>query len=1329
MADARAYAAAVESLSSLPPRPLAGVISRIRLENFMCHGSLQIELGEWVNFITGQNGSGKSAILTALCVAFGCRARGTQRASSLKDFIKTGCSYATVQVEIKNQGDDAFKPEIYGHTIIIERRILESTSSTTLKDQYGKVAVRPALVAFVACYFALLIDVENPCVIMSQDKSREFLHSGNDKEKFKFFFKATLLQQVHDLLQSIMVRLDDANSQVDELESSIRPIIKELDELQQKIKNMERVEEISQDVQLLKKKLAWCWVYDADKQIEEQAAKIEKLKERIPICQQRIDKQLCKVDQLKELLAEKKTQIASMMDKTSEIRRMKEELQSALSLATNGKLELEEEHSRKINLIQKLVKRVKVHERQIHDIQEQHIRDTQAEEYEVDEKLKVLQDEMDDANSRLTRYGFIVQAYELVYVMCIRLKEEDSALSEELSMTMNAVSEIATKSGESLLSVELDPRSGVVVGRDVIDSEKSPFRVRPGMSLESQIGGDQNYHRPYLPDPVMMQQTLREFGSDLVMTVGDIDLMASKVIQFFGAPKLVKNQTFDLRSEAKLEIPRVAMQIKEAFCPLPDLSDLKLSKVLPTSGNPAPPNTPGALDLPDPPDLLNNPNDSRLVTTFPPHPRYSDRSALVTFLSTLLADHTTCSKKIGPPSFSIQNVNVGPPIHQVYKRKEYGNKRSKPAVRLDESARKSGESLLSGAISGVESVSPSLFVVTAFGGERVLQLLREIEKCHRRFIRPPIGPIGAHLSLIDGDAWALPVENAIGKLLNAFIVTDHKDSLILRNCAKEVRYNNLQIIIYDFSRPRLTIPGHMLPQTKHPTTLSVVHADNPTVLNVLVDVGNAERQVLVSSYEVGKSVAFDQRIPNLKEVYTLEGYKMFSRGSVETVLPPFKKMRTGRLCQSFDDQIQSFQKEASELQELARQGRGKKRNAEDSIQQLRNKRQRFKELIVDADKVVMRTQLNMQNLKKSFAAEAVARPSYNFDELDQEIEGVQNEIKEQEVLLERLRERINKADIKANNFKLSFENLCESAKEDIDSFEEAERKLVVIEEELRSAANEKSHYEGVMQKKVLPDIEEAEKLYRELQLNREESSKKASVICPESEVEALGGCEGKTPEQLSAHLDRLKQRLQRESERYAESIDDLRALYKKKERKILRKKQTYEGFREKLMASLHFLYTEACQNALGLRQSKFHRNASLLKRQLTWQFNGHLRKKGISGHIKVSYEEKTLSVEVKMPQDGSSKTVRDTRGLSGGERSFSTLCFALALHEMTEAPFRAMDEFDVFMDAVSRKISLDTLVDFALAQGSQWIFITPHDISMVKAADRVKKQQMAAPRS
>ncbi|KAA8539788.1 hypothetical protein F0562_026480 [Nyssa sinensis] len=191
--------------------PQAGIISKIRLENFMCHSNLQIELGDRVNFVTGQNGSGKSAILTALCIAFGCRAKGTQRATTLKDFIKTGCSYAVVYVEIKNQGEDAFKPDTYGDVIIIERRISESTSSTVLKNHQGKrVASRKEDLRELVEHFN--IDVENPCVVMSQDKSREFLHSGNDKDKFKFFFKATLLHQVDDLLQSIREQLEAANS-------------------------------------------------------------------------------------------------------------------------------------------------------------------------------------------------------------------------------------------------------------------------------------------------------------------------------------------------------------------------------------------------------------------------------------------------------------------------------------------------------------------------------------------------------------------------------------------------------------------------------------------------------------------------------------------------------------------------------------------------------------------------------------------------------------------------------------------------------------------------------------------------------------------------------------------------------------------------------------------------------------------------------------------------------------------------------------------------------------------------------------------------------------
>jgi predicted RNase H-like nuclease (RuvC/YqgF family) len=118
----------------------------------------------------------------------------------------------------------------------------------------------------------------------------------------QFFFKATLLQQVNDLLQNIYEHLKSANALVHELEESIKPMQKELDELQGKIKNMEHVEEISQKVQQLKKKLAWSWVYDVDKQLAEQSAKIGILKDRIPACQAKIDLQLVS----KELLQSRK---------------------------------------------------------------------------------------------------------------------------------------------------------------------------------------------------------------------------------------------------------------------------------------------------------------------------------------------------------------------------------------------------------------------------------------------------------------------------------------------------------------------------------------------------------------------------------------------------------------------------------------------------------------------------------------------------------------------------------------------------------------------------------------------------------------------------------------------------------------------------------------------------------------------------------------------------------------------------------------------------------------------------------------------------------------
>jgi len=81
-------------------------------------------------------------------------------------------------------------------------------------------------------------------------------------------------------------------------------------------------------------------------------------------------------------------------------------------------------------------------------------------------------------------------------------------------------------------------------------------------------------------------------------------------------------------------------------------------------------------------------------------------------------------------------------------------------------------------------------------------------------------------------------------------------------------------------------------------------------------------------------------------------------------------------------------------------------------------------------------------------------------------------------------------------------------------------------------------------------------------------------------------------------------------------------------------------------------------------------------------------------------------------QARSKKTKTDTKTLSGGERAFTTVAFLMALGEAMECPFRGMDEFDCFMDAANRNVSIDQLITFAKDQGHrQFLFLTPLSVT------------------
>ncbi|KAG8790243.1 Structural maintenance of chromosomes protein 6 [Ceratobasidium sp. 428] len=160
-----------------------------------------------INFVVGNNGSGKSAVLSAIAIALGGRSASTGRGTGLKNFIKEGQSVAEVIVVLKNEGLDAYRPEVYGKAIKITRRFTDKGSSSYTikgaKDNYKKtISSKKEELTNITDH--MNIQVDNPVVVLTQDTSRQFLASSRAKDKYQFFLNGTLLTQLSDEYQSIL---------------------------------------------------------------------------------------------------------------------------------------------------------------------------------------------------------------------------------------------------------------------------------------------------------------------------------------------------------------------------------------------------------------------------------------------------------------------------------------------------------------------------------------------------------------------------------------------------------------------------------------------------------------------------------------------------------------------------------------------------------------------------------------------------------------------------------------------------------------------------------------------------------------------------------------------------------------------------------------------------------------------------------------------------------------------------------------------------------------------------------------------------------------------
>ncbi|XP_068577685.1 structural maintenance of chromosomes protein 6 [Cebidichthys violaceus] len=272
-----------------------GLIESITLKNFMCHHWLgPFQFGPNVNFIVGNNGSGKSAILTALIVGLGGKATVTNRGMSLKDFVKTSENTADITVKLRNRGPDAFKRDVYGDCISIEHRISSDGCRTCrLKNKSGQlISNKKEELTAILDHFNIQLD--NPVSILNQEMSKQFLHSKSESDKYKFFMKATLLEQMKRDYIHIKHTKTVTRQQVERQEESLKVLKQEFLQKKERYEKWPSFSEMKMVLENLKKAMAWCLVREKEQLVQqlqedvEKEANNHKHQDNLQLCQSKV---------------------------------------------------------------------------------------------------------------------------------------------------------------------------------------------------------------------------------------------------------------------------------------------------------------------------------------------------------------------------------------------------------------------------------------------------------------------------------------------------------------------------------------------------------------------------------------------------------------------------------------------------------------------------------------------------------------------------------------------------------------------------------------------------------------------------------------------------------------------------------------------------------------------------------------------------------------------------------------------------------------------------------------------------------------------------------
>lgn len=389
---------------------VSGIIQRIKLEHFMCHGELDWEPNKNVNFVTGVNGSGKSSVLQGLVLGLLADSKHTKRYNKLQDFIQKGHNRAIVQVTLKNEGEDAYKSEVYGPSITFQRTINDNGQSSVFikdsKQNIVKKSTKDAREEGKRILENFRINTDNPIAILQQEEAKELLKVESPENLYTFFQKATLLKQCIDQYSAAKTELEKTRSTIDTKRVQIRELGKQLKSRYEKLQELDRLKQRDQEEERLEKEFLWALV-------KENRADQEKVKSKISQKETALENPKEKLKSLHHVKAQLDNQMSKQIDKADQERsRYAREEKELTELKIETERLKEEEKNIKLDIKgydsmkKTLQSEIRIMQEQIDQLNSyQNNRDKVKQAKERQKKLSKLEERREEINEEIERLG------------------------------------------------------------------------------------------------------------------------------------------------------------------------------------------------------------------------------------------------------------------------------------------------------------------------------------------------------------------------------------------------------------------------------------------------------------------------------------------------------------------------------------------------------------------------------------------------------------------------------------------------------------------------------------------------------------------------------------------------------------------------------------------------------------------------------------------------------------------------------------------------------------------------------------------------------------